>query len=163
MKTKKTTWVFFFHKHSKFWSISLGQKVEHKPVFSEEWACSISRYTAMWIYICAICTSVALLCLASSGQILLSKQFPHEKCIIRRKIKLLPVNQETSEKSAEISILWLPEKTTTMWFWLFWKFLLEVSTLVATILRFQLIFQMSPDSLTCNIYVRYISVGNLPI
>ena len=24
------------------------------------------------------------------------------------------VNQETSEKSAEISILWLPEKTTTM-------------------------------------------------
>ena len=48
-----------------------------------------SMYTAMWIYICAICTSVALLCLASSGQILLSKQFPHEKCIIRRKIKLL--------------------------------------------------------------------------
>ena len=88
-KTKKTTWVFFSHKHSKYWSISLGQKVEHKPVFSEEWACSISRYTAMWIYICAICTSVALLCLASSGQILLSKQFPHEKCIIRRKIKLL--------------------------------------------------------------------------
>ena len=58
-----------------------------------------------------------------------------------------PVNQETSEKSAEISILWLPEKTNTMWFWLFWKFLLEVSTLVATILRFQLIFQTSPDSL----------------
>ena len=33
----KTTWVFFLHKHSKFWSVSLGQKVESKPLFSEEW------------------------------------------------------------------------------------------------------------------------------
>ena len=30
------------------------------------------------------------------------------------KSELKSVNQETSEKSAEISILWLPEKTTTM-------------------------------------------------
>ena len=36
-KTKKTTWVFFFHKHSKFWGISLSQKIEPKPLFSEEW------------------------------------------------------------------------------------------------------------------------------
>ena len=42
-KTKKTTWVFFFYKHSKFWSVSLGQKVERKPVFSEE-CISISIY-----------------------------------------------------------------------------------------------------------------------
>ena len=30
--------VFFFHKHSKFLSVFLGQKVEHKPLFSEECA-----------------------------------------------------------------------------------------------------------------------------
>ena len=35
-KMKKTTWVFFLHKNSKFWSISIGQKVERKPLFSEE-------------------------------------------------------------------------------------------------------------------------------
>ena len=29
--------VFFAHKHSKFWSIFLGQKVERNPLFSEEW------------------------------------------------------------------------------------------------------------------------------
>ena len=28
--------VFFAHKHSKFWSIFLGQKVERNPLFSEE-------------------------------------------------------------------------------------------------------------------------------
>ena len=27
---------FFLHKHSKFWSISIGQQVEHKPLLSEE-------------------------------------------------------------------------------------------------------------------------------
>ena len=35
-KMKKTTGVFFLHKHSKFWSVSLGQKIEFKPLFSEE-------------------------------------------------------------------------------------------------------------------------------
>ena len=77
---------------------------------------------------------------------------------------LRSVNQETSEKSAEISILWLPEKTNTMWFWLFWKFLLEVSTLVATILRFQLIFQTSPDSLLwVNVSLTFFSYLQLQI
>ena len=37
-KTKKSIWVFFFHKHSKLWSVFLGQKVERKPLFSEECA-----------------------------------------------------------------------------------------------------------------------------
>ena len=34
-KQKKTTWVFFFHEHSKFWSISLEDY--HKPFISQEW------------------------------------------------------------------------------------------------------------------------------
>ena len=34
---KKNTWVFFSHKHNKLWSISLGQKVDCKPLLSEEW------------------------------------------------------------------------------------------------------------------------------
>ena len=29
---KITTWVFFLHEHSKFWNVSLGQKVELKPL-----------------------------------------------------------------------------------------------------------------------------------
>ena len=33
---KKPTWGFFLHKHSKFCSISLEQKVECKPFISEE-------------------------------------------------------------------------------------------------------------------------------
>ena len=37
---KNNTWVFFFHKYSKFWSISLGHKFECRPLFSEE--CTIS-------------------------------------------------------------------------------------------------------------------------
>ena len=32
-KRKKTTWVFFFYKHGKFWSILLKKKVELKPLF----------------------------------------------------------------------------------------------------------------------------------
>jgi len=32
-KTKKTTWVFFFYKYGKFWSISPEQKIELKPFF----------------------------------------------------------------------------------------------------------------------------------
>ena len=36
-KQKKTTWVFFFYKHSKFWSISLEDYVDQKPFISEEW------------------------------------------------------------------------------------------------------------------------------
>ena len=36
-KQKKTTWVFFFYKYGKFWSISWEQKVELKPLFSLEW------------------------------------------------------------------------------------------------------------------------------
>ena len=37
-KEKKLhTYVFFLNKHSKFCSVSLGQKVERKLFFSEEW------------------------------------------------------------------------------------------------------------------------------
>ena len=35
-KWKKTTWVFFFYKYGKFWSIPQEQKVDLKPLFSEE-------------------------------------------------------------------------------------------------------------------------------
>ena len=35
-KQKKTTWVFFFDKYSKFWSISPDKKVDLKPLFSKE-------------------------------------------------------------------------------------------------------------------------------
>ena len=34
VKKKINTWVFFLHK---FWSFSLGQKVERKPLLSQEW------------------------------------------------------------------------------------------------------------------------------
>ena len=37
MKNKKTTWIFFFYKYGKFWSISPEQKVERKPLLSEEY------------------------------------------------------------------------------------------------------------------------------
>ena len=36
-KKKKNTWAFFSHKHNKLWSISLSQKVDRKPLLSEEW------------------------------------------------------------------------------------------------------------------------------
>ena len=35
-KISTLTWGFFLHKHSKLWSISLGQEVERKPLISEE-------------------------------------------------------------------------------------------------------------------------------
>ena len=37
MKSEKTTWVFLYIKYSKFWSISLENFVEHKPLIYEEW------------------------------------------------------------------------------------------------------------------------------
>ena len=36
-KTKKTTCVFLYIKYSKFWSVSLEDFVERKPLISEEW------------------------------------------------------------------------------------------------------------------------------
>ena len=36
MKNKKTTWVFFFHNHSKFWSVWLEHFIERKPLIFEE-------------------------------------------------------------------------------------------------------------------------------
>ena len=39
MKNEKNTWVFFFHKHSKFWSISLEDYVDQKPFISQECIC----------------------------------------------------------------------------------------------------------------------------
>ena len=35
-KMKKTTWVFFFYKYGKFWSVLSDKKVDLKPLFSEE-------------------------------------------------------------------------------------------------------------------------------
>ena len=35
-KVKKIAWVFFFYKYGKFWWVLLEQKVELKPLFSEE-------------------------------------------------------------------------------------------------------------------------------
>ena len=35
-QNKKSTWVFFFYKYSKFWSVSPDKKVDLKPFFSEE-------------------------------------------------------------------------------------------------------------------------------
>ena len=46
MKNKRNTWVFFFHKYGKFWSILGGQKVERKTLFFEVWTfikCNFSR------------------------------------------------------------------------------------------------------------------------
>ena len=53
-KTKKTTWVFVFQKSGKFWSISLGHFIKHKPHISEEWhyknrTCN-SSFFACWIF-----------------------------------------------------------------------------------------------------------------
>ena len=36
---KKTTWVFLYIKCSKFWSVSLEQFIERKPLISEECVC----------------------------------------------------------------------------------------------------------------------------
>ena len=36
-KWKKLCGVFLFYKYGKFWSVLPKQKVEHKPLFSEEW------------------------------------------------------------------------------------------------------------------------------
>ena len=47
-KMKKTIGVFFLHKHSKFWSVSLGQKVEGKPLFCEEWQGMYADYALAW-------------------------------------------------------------------------------------------------------------------
>ena len=35
-KQKKTTWVFFYYKYGKFWSVLPDKKVDLKPLFSEE-------------------------------------------------------------------------------------------------------------------------------
>ena len=35
-KRKKTSWVFVFQKYGKFWSVSLGHFIQHKPLISEE-------------------------------------------------------------------------------------------------------------------------------
>ena len=34
---KKLIWVFVFQKYGKFWSISLGYFIKHKPLISEEY------------------------------------------------------------------------------------------------------------------------------
>ena len=44
-KMKKTKWVFFFYKYSKFWSVLPDKKVDLKPLFSEE--CDDSRKFGM--------------------------------------------------------------------------------------------------------------------
>ena len=38
---KKTLWVFLLQKYGKFWSISLDDSVERKPLISEEWYYSL--------------------------------------------------------------------------------------------------------------------------
>ena len=42
-KTKKTTCVFLYIKYGKFWSVSQGHYVEHKPLISEEW-CTVKIF-----------------------------------------------------------------------------------------------------------------------
>ena len=49
-KQKKTTWVFFFYKYSKIWSVSPDKKVDLKPIFSEEWAL-LSTMISLWLSI----------------------------------------------------------------------------------------------------------------
>ena len=41
---KKTMWVFLHIKYVKFWSISPGHFIKHKPLISEEWSSSIVIY-----------------------------------------------------------------------------------------------------------------------
>ena len=43
MKNEKTMWVFFFHKHSKFLSISLEDLVDQKPFISQECSFLVSE------------------------------------------------------------------------------------------------------------------------
>ena len=43
---KKTTWVFLYIKHSKFWNVSLEHFVEHKPLIYEECFCCYLRGNA---------------------------------------------------------------------------------------------------------------------
>ena len=37
-KKKLCTWVFFFYKYGKIWSVPLEQKFDLEPLFSEEWS-----------------------------------------------------------------------------------------------------------------------------
>ena len=37
---KNTTWVIIFQNHDKFWIITLGNYIKHKPLISEEWILS---------------------------------------------------------------------------------------------------------------------------
>ena len=47
-QSKKTTWVFFFIKYSKFWSISLEHFVERKPLISKEWLLTMGNDRCNW-------------------------------------------------------------------------------------------------------------------
>ena len=72
LENENTTWVFFLHKHSKFWTIFLGQKVEQNPLFSEEWFVYHVRFLSRVFYSPAI-TSVQwmnyLLCVCISKKV----------------------------------------------------------------------------------------------
>ena len=46
-KTKKTTWVFWYIKYGKFWSISLEHFVERKPLIYEECTISLIVYLSI--------------------------------------------------------------------------------------------------------------------
>ena len=41
-KMKNSTWIFVFQKYGKFWSISQGHFIKHKPLISEEWVTNTS-------------------------------------------------------------------------------------------------------------------------
>ena len=43
---KKQLWVFVYIKYGKFWSVSPGHFIKHKPLISEE--CNISAYGHQW-------------------------------------------------------------------------------------------------------------------
>ena len=43
MPWSMSTWVFLYIKYSKFWSVSLENFVEHKPLISEEWSYLVVR------------------------------------------------------------------------------------------------------------------------
>ena len=47
MKNEKN-WVFVFQKYGKFWSVSLGHFIKHKPLISNEWSYMHSNF---WLLI----------------------------------------------------------------------------------------------------------------
>ena len=81
-KMKKTSWVFFFHKYSQFWNVSLGQKVERKPLFSEECPLYYLVDLAGNLILCISSTTTRAILYVSTNSAYLSKNIPSTICLV---------------------------------------------------------------------------------